>query len=254
MERFAGGVAREADRAAVQRGKEGERWKGVPGPQNADGRAGYPTAARTGRRAVITSSGRLDCVAIPRHSWSANGQRNCIFIHRRQRRELTVLPRERDHPAARARSGLYGLAAGSAARRVHLMSAGVGFGVASAACLRDLPLEDSGKNGSGSAGRQAASVCQFRSPAASPGTSSMVSGAPRIARGWVSPDYANRVIADRDPALTDVSGARLGTRWRSGPTGFRPARPRGRNEQDQAAGSRPPQSRGLGDACSPCRI
>ena len=35
----------------------------------------------------------FDCVAIPRHSWSADGQWNCIFIHRRQGRELTVLPR-----------------------------------------------------------------------------------------------------------------------------------------------------------------
>ena len=35
----------------------------------------------------------FDCVAIPRHSWSADGQRNCISIHRRQGRELTVLPR-----------------------------------------------------------------------------------------------------------------------------------------------------------------
>jgi len=72
---------------------------------------------------------------------------------------------------------------------------------------------------------------------ASSGTSSMVSGAPRIACGWVSPDHAKRVIADRDPALTDLSGARLGTRWRSASAGFRPARPRGRHKQDQAAGS-----------------
>jgi len=43
------------------------------------------------------------------------------------------------------------------------MSAGVRFRVASAICPRDFPLEDSGKNRSGSADRQAASVCQFRS-------------------------------------------------------------------------------------------
>ena len=47
MEKFAGGVACEADRALVQRGKEGERWKGVQGPQDADGRAGYRMEART---------------------------------------------------------------------------------------------------------------------------------------------------------------------------------------------------------------
>jgi len=40
MEKFAGGVACEAGRASVQRGTEGERWKGVPAPQDADGRAG----------------------------------------------------------------------------------------------------------------------------------------------------------------------------------------------------------------------
>jgi hypothetical protein len=34
MERFAGGAACEADRASVQRGKEGERWKGVPGARS----------------------------------------------------------------------------------------------------------------------------------------------------------------------------------------------------------------------------
>ena len=57
METFAGGVACEADRASVQRGKEGERWKGVPAPQDADGRAGYRMAARTtARHAVIMSS------------------------------------------------------------------------------------------------------------------------------------------------------------------------------------------------------
>ena len=57
MEKFAGGAACEADRASVQRDKEGERWKGVPAPQNADGRAGYRMAARTtARRAVIMSS------------------------------------------------------------------------------------------------------------------------------------------------------------------------------------------------------
>jgi pimeloyl-ACP methyl ester carboxylesterase len=39
-----------------------------------------------------------------------------------------------------------------------------------------------------------------------------------------------------------------------GPAGFRPARPRGCNKQDQAAGWRPPVSRGLGDAFSPSRI
>jgi len=47
MEKFAAGVACEADRASVQRGKEGERWKAVPAPQGADGRAGYRMAART---------------------------------------------------------------------------------------------------------------------------------------------------------------------------------------------------------------
>jgi len=56
MEKFAAGVACEADRASVQRGKEGERWKAVPAPQGADGRAGYRMAARTtARRAVIMS-------------------------------------------------------------------------------------------------------------------------------------------------------------------------------------------------------
>ena len=81
------------------------------------------------------------------------------------------------------------------------MIAGVRFRVASAACPRDLPLKDSGKDRSGSADRQAASVCQFRSTSCATGTSSMVSGAPRITRGWVSPDHANRVIADRVPSL-----------------------------------------------------
>ena len=43
--------------ASVQRDKEDERWKGVPAPQDADGRAGYRMAARTtARHAVITSS------------------------------------------------------------------------------------------------------------------------------------------------------------------------------------------------------
>jgi hypothetical protein len=56
MEKFAAGVACEADSASVQRGKEGERWKAVPAPQGADGRAGYRMAARTtARRAVIMS-------------------------------------------------------------------------------------------------------------------------------------------------------------------------------------------------------
>jgi hypothetical protein len=56
MEKFAAGVACEADRASVQRGKEGEQWKAVPAPQGADGRAGYRMAARTtARRAVIMS-------------------------------------------------------------------------------------------------------------------------------------------------------------------------------------------------------
>ena len=58
MERFAGGIACQADRASVQRGKEGERWKGVPVPQNADGRAGYRKAART-TAMCVASMGEL---------------------------------------------------------------------------------------------------------------------------------------------------------------------------------------------------
>ena len=84
------------------------------------------------------------------------------------------------------------------------MSAGARLRVASATCPRDLPLEDSGKNRPGSADRQAASVCEFRSTSCV--TRHLLDGlrAPRIARGWVSPDHAKRVIADRDPALTDL--------------------------------------------------
>ena len=152
------------------------------------------------------------------------------------------------------RAGLYGLAAGSAARRVHPMSAGVRFRVASAICPRDLPLEDSGKNRSGSADRQAASVCQFRSTSCV--TRHLLDGL-RRAKNYErlgEPRSANRVIADRDPALTDLSAH--GRAPGGAPGRAEPGRPAlaGANKQDQAAGSWPPQSRGLGDACSPGRI
>jgi len=80
----------------MQRGKEGQRWKGVPAPQDADGRAGYRMAARTtGRHAVITSSGRLWLRSDPPPQLAGGQPAEPHFIHRRQRRELTVLPRWR---------------------------------------------------------------------------------------------------------------------------------------------------------------
>jgi len=72
VEKFAGGVACEADRASVQRGKEGEGWKGAPAPQDADDRAGYRMAARTATRAVITSFSR--CWPIGRSRYCPAGR------------------------------------------------------------------------------------------------------------------------------------------------------------------------------------
>src|SRR5262249_10763024 len=89
MERFAGGVAGETDRASVQRGKEGERWKACQFRKTLTAEPG--TAWRPERRVgarLSRTQDAFDCVAIHRHSWSAAGQRNCIFIHRRQRREV----------------------------------------------------------------------------------------------------------------------------------------------------------------------
>ena len=97
MEKFAAGVACEADRAPVQRGKKASSGKACQLRKTLTAEPG--TAWRPQRRAgarLSRAQDVFDCVAIPRHSRSADGQRNCIPIYRRLGRELTVLPlRER---------------------------------------------------------------------------------------------------------------------------------------------------------------
>ena len=80
MEKFAGGVACEADRARCSKAKKASGGKACQLRKTLTAEPG--TARRPERRVgarLSRAQDAFDCVAIPRHSWSADGQRNCIL-------------------------------------------------------------------------------------------------------------------------------------------------------------------------------